>query len=123
MSYKHPRPFKDGDHLVCCDVCGRQVYRSQAQYRWDGILCCLKYNCWDEKHAIFEVPPVINDPLTIQDTRPDKTVANADYVDELSGLVSTFGGVQLGPGSEDGQATFGSYYVKFGSVDDPPSYI
>lgn len=123
MSYKHPKPWKDGDHLIICDVCGRQVYRSEADYRWDGILACLKFNCWDEKHAIFEVPPVINDPRAIYDVRPDQSIDNVTYVDQLSGLVSTWDGVQLGLGSDNGNVTWDSYNVKWDEIDNPPSYI
>lgn len=121
---KNPNPFKDGEHLVKCDICDRQVYfPSQAKYRWDGVLCCTKYNCWDEKHGIFEQIPVINDPEPIYDVRPDQTAGTETYVSPLSGGESKFGGPQFGQGSYAGRVKFGAWHVKFGNTGAPPSYI
>jgi hypothetical protein len=125
MTQTNKNPYVSGDHLVICDICGRQVYRSQAQYRWDGILCCTKYNCWDPKHAIFEQPPVINDPVTLLDVRPDLTAEQSTYVSDIDqvGLTSTFGGVCTNPKATGGRILIGSFHVKIGSIDAPPDYI
>jgi hypothetical protein len=118
----NPHPWRNGDHLIKCDVCARTVYRSEAKYRWDGILACTKFNCWDPKHAIFEVPPVINDPQPLLDTRPDQVSGTETYIDSISGLVSTFQGPQLGRGTSNGRMTFDTYHEILGEVDSPPDY-
>lgn len=125
MTHQNPNPYKPGDHLVICDVCGRQVYRSQANYRWDGILCCTVYNCWDQRHPIFDQIPVINDPQTIQDVRPDLTAEQSTYVSDIAevGLTSTFGSTCTNPKAINGRILISSFHVKIGSIDSPPDYI
>lgn len=117
--------FIHGDHLIICDICGRQVFRSESKYRWDGILCCTKYNCWDSRHAIFDQPPVLNDPETLQDVRPDLTAEQSTYVSDIGqvGLTSTFGGVCTNPLAMNGRILIGSTHIKLGHVDDAPNYI
>jgi hypothetical protein len=110
----HPKPFKSGDHLIICDSCGAQRYRSQCKYTWDGYLMCTVLNCWYDKHAIFEIPPVINDPYTIQDVRPDQASGNETYVDNIVGLTTTFNSLHQ---------KFNVLHKKFGGVDTPPDYI
>ncbi len=115
----HPKSYKSGDHLVICDSCGAQRYRSECKYTWDGYLMCTTRNCWYPKEAIFETPPVINDPQALFDVRPDQASDDAVFVDDIVGLITTFGGPQRGPGVIDGRVTFGTWHVKFGHVDDP----
>lgn len=110
----HPKPFKSGDHIVICDSCGAQRYRSQCDYTWDGYLMCHVRRCWYPKEAIFEIPPVINDPLPIMDVRPDQASGTETYVDNVAGLITTFASAHF---------TFGSNNQKrFGYVDAAPDY-
>lgn len=118
----HPKPWQSGNHLVICDSCGAQRYRSQCDYTWDGYLMCHVLNCWYIKDPIHEIPPVVNDPQTLFDVRPDQTSGTETYVDEISGLLSTFQGPQFGRGTMNGRVTFDTYHEVFGSVDDPPNY-
>jgi hypothetical protein len=74
---------------------------------------CTVLNCWYPKHAIFEIPPVINDPATLQDVRPDQTSGTETFIDNQVGLSTTFGTLH---------EKFGSCHKKFGSVD-VPNYI
>ena len=39
---KHRRNagYRAGDNWVVCDVCGCDVYSSEAKVRWDGLVCC-----------------------------------------------------------------------------------
>jgi hypothetical protein len=75
---------------------------------------CHVRNCWYPKHAIFEIPPVINDPFTIVDVRPDQVSGTETFVDQEVGLMTTFGNCHQ---------KFGSIHKKFGDVDSPPDYI
>jgi hypothetical protein len=110
----HYKSFKNGDHLIICDSCGAQRYRSECDYTWDGYLMCHTHGCWYPKEAIFEIPPVINDPLPIQDVRPDQTSGTETYVDSIVGLITTFGTAHI---------QFGSNGKRFGHIDDAPDYI
>ena len=116
------KPWKSGDHLVICDSCGAQRYRSQCKYTWDGYLMCTVLRCWYQKDPIHEIPPVVNDPAALYDVRPDQVSGTETYVDANVGLMSKFGGPQFGTGTDAGRVKFGSYHEKFGSVDDPPDY-
>lgn len=71
---------------------------------------CHVLNCWYPKHPIFEIPPVINDPLPIQDVRPDQAAGDETYVDDVVGLITTF---------DNWHVHFNSNGKKFGSVDTP----
>lgn len=73
---KDKYPFKIGDHKVECDICGSTKYRSECKYTWDGFLACITNNCWYPKDQLFMLRPVINDPHTLQDIRPDRIPAN-----------------------------------------------
>lgn len=119
-----PRPWRDGDHLVICDSCGVERYRSQCDFTWDGYLMCHVLNCWYPKHAIFEIPPVINDPAPLYDVRPDESSDNITMVSDNAqvGLMSTFQGPQFGRGTYGGRVTFDSYHEILGSVDSAPDY-
>lgn len=106
------KPWQNGDHLVICDSCGAQRYRSQCKYTWDGYLMCTVRNCWYPKHAIFEVPPVVNDPATIMDVRPDVDATYVSDIDQV-GLITTIG---------DTGFIIGSTGVTLGEIDSPPDY-
>lgn len=108
--------------LVICDGCGVERFRSECDFTWDGYLMCHLRNCWYDKHAIFEIPPVQQDPQPLFDTRPDQVSGTETYVDEITGFVSKFGGPQFGTGSYNGRAIFSSWHVKFGTVDTQPPY-
>lgn len=71
---------KIGDHFVICDICGTKRYRSQCDWTWDGFLACHINRCWYPKDELFIVPPVINDPYTLYDVRPDIAVAQRPSV-------------------------------------------
>lgn len=73
---KNNNPFIKGDHYVICDICGCQRYRSDCDYTWDGFIACHVFNCWYPKDPLFMVPPVINDPFTLLDVRPETPLAN-----------------------------------------------
>ena len=118
----NPKPFKSGDHIIVCDSCGAQRYRSECRYTWDGYLMCLVLNCWYPKDPIFEVPPVVNDPLPIYDTRPDQIAGTESFVDNVAGLLSVFQGPQFGRGTVNGRVAFDAYHVILGSVDTSPDY-
>lgn len=115
-------PFVNSDHLVICDSCGAQRYRSECDYTWDGYLMCHVLNCWYEKDPIHEIPPVILDPAPLFDTRPDEVSGTETYVDANAGLMSKFGGPQFGIGTVNTRAIFGTYHEPFGHVDDSPDY-
>jgi hypothetical protein len=122
MSNNNPRPNNPGTWLVICDVCGRQRYMSECRYRWDGILCCLVSNCWDEKHAIFDPIPVINDPQPVVDVRPDQVSGTESYIDNISGLTTKFSGPFQCRGAVNGHVKFTQLHEKFGSIDSPKNY-
>lgn len=110
----NPKPYRSGDHLVICDSCGAQRYRSECKYTWDGYLMCTVNNCWYPKEPIFLIPPVINDPLPIFDVRPDQVSGTETFIDNTVGMITTFGSAHV---------KFGSNSKRFGHYDDPPSYI
>lgn len=107
------KQYKSGDHLIICGSCGNERYRSEMQWTWDNRLLCTVLNCWYPRHAIFDNPPVINDPITLQDVRPPSTDT---YVSDANqaGLMTTFGNWDI---------KFGDANVKFGAIDNPPNYI
>lgn len=105
--------WRAGDHLVICDDCGVERYRSECDFTWDGYLMCHVRNCWYPKEPIFEVPPVINDPLPIYDVRPDQVAGTETFVDATVGMWTTFGNTTK---------VFGSTAKKFGQWDDAPDY-
>ncbi len=124
MSKHHPYPYRNGDALAVCDICGRQRYRSECRPRWDGLLCCLKTNCWDKKHNILNPLPVINDPFAIVDARPDQADETWTFVSDVVdvGLITAFQGPHNMPGSINGRVTFDTCHAILGHVDDAPNY-
>jgi hypothetical protein len=109
-----PKSYRHGDHLTICDSCGAERYRSECSYTWDGYLMCHIRNCWYPKDYIFEIPPVINDPAPIFDTRPGQAAGTETYVDNLVGLINTFSSCHQ---------LFGTIHKGFGQLDSPPDYI
>jgi hypothetical protein len=43
-------PYKSGDWLVICDVCGKEMLASKAKQRWDGFIVCSKD--WEPRHPM-----------------------------------------------------------------------
>lgn len=109
----NPKLYKHSDHLIICDSCGAQRYRSECDYTWDGYLMCHVLNCWYDKHPLFEMLPVINDPTPVYDTRPDQVSGTETYVDNVVGLITTFGSIHQ---------TWNSLHEQFGDIDSPPDY-
>lgn len=105
----HSKKYKDDDHLVICDSCGSQRYRSECDYTWDGYLMCHVKGCWYEKHPIYEIPPVINDPQSLFDVRPDQTSGTETFVDSQVGLFTKVGQYH---------ALIGHTHKKIGHVDE-----
>ncbi len=116
------KQWRNGDHLVICDSCGAQRYRSECSFTWDGLLCCHIRNCWYPKHNLFNPLPVINDPQTIQDVRPeqpDSFVSDAN----ITGLTSTWNHL-TNPiaATENGRLKWNNAHIKWGHIDDTPNY-
>ena len=114
--------YNKGDHLVICDSCGAERNRSQCDFTWDGYLMCHVRGCWYPKDMIFETPPVINDPQALTDVRPEEPDGTWTFIDESSGLMSTFGGLIYLHGFSNGRYTFGGLHAKFGYLDSAPDY-
>lgn len=59
-----------GDHLLVCDLCGMQVWRSQARKRWDGLMVCEQD--YEVRHIADRVPPFIKgEGRGVKDARPE----------------------------------------------------
>lgn len=72
-SYKNDKPWVNDEYLMQCDICGVKRYSYEMKKRWDGFWCCIPGNCWDPKDPIYWIPPVVMDPHTIVDVRPQTT--------------------------------------------------
>ena len=63
-------PYKSGDHLVVCDICGGRLYSSQSKKNWEGLVC--HPNCCDPRHP-QELIRAKKERITVKDSRPEGT--------------------------------------------------
>jgi len=111
--------FDFGNHLVVCDICGNKRYRTECDFTWDGFLACHTLNCWYPKDPLFLIPPIINDPLTIQDVRPEvRNHPDAPNVDQV-GLYSTWIFI-ANPVATAGRIKWNQAHMRWGDVDSDP---
>jgi hypothetical protein len=61
-------PYKSGDHLAICDVCGKRGYRSQMKMTWNNLLSHSE--CFDPRHP-QETIQVRKDRISVTDPRPE----------------------------------------------------
>ena len=70
-----------GDHLVICDVCGFEFYRSQTRLRWDNLLVCRADFELRHPQDFLRVKP---EKIGVDIARPEQTdVFGAATVDDL----------------------------------------
>lgn len=77
----HNNYYKMGSYNCICDRCGRKFKRDQCQKEWTGLLTC--FNCYDPRHPVTQVLPVVVDSKSIPDARPRPP---AQYIQIASGL-------------------------------------
>lgn len=75
MSSKNPMPYVKGEHLTCCDICGRVRYASQMRKNWKGLVVCAD-TCWEPKDPQWEIPFKVRTERNraVKDARPPKYV-------------------------------------------------
>lgn len=101
-SYKNDKPWVNDEYLIQCDICGVKRYSAEIKKRWDGMLCCLPGNCWESKDPIYWIPPVIMDPHTIVEVRPQTTVLGQDLsIPTWNAPINTFNASLSGTGKWD----------------------
>jgi hypothetical protein len=63
--------YRPGDHLVMCELCAINYYRSECRKNWKGQIVCE--DCWEPRHPqdFVKVKPDIAKP---RDVRPDGNV-------------------------------------------------
>ncbi|MCP4613022.1 MAG: hypothetical protein GY845_30380 [Planctomycetes bacterium] len=95
--------YRPGDHLVICDQCGFKKHRSQTRMMWNNLLVCAD-TCWEPKHPLLDLPPLIPDNQTVANARPEPTDAYVAQVEE-GAIVGTDGNPLIGT---DGNSILGT---------------
>jgi len=62
-------PYKAGDYLVICDICGFQKYASECQLNWKQQLVCSD-TCFEEKHPHYTEPKPLGEKQSVPIHRP-----------------------------------------------------
>ena len=76
----HKQPYKKGDWLVRCDVCGFRYYASECRERWDGAF--VDEGCWEPKHPGDNPVPTISPSrvgITRHPSESDLELLNDDF--------------------------------------------
>jgi hypothetical protein len=115
------RTAQKGNHLVICDVCGCQRFRSECKYTWDNMLACVTFNCWYPKDPLFMIPPVINDPRTIYDIRPDRDTTHTTFIEDVGS--STWNAIYPSPAVNGTVNWNAAGALTWDGIDDTHSYI
>jgi len=63
-------PYKPGDSLCICDICGLRGYRSKMKKTWDNLL--THPECWDPRHP-QETIKAKKERIGVSDARPEGT--------------------------------------------------
>ncbi len=61
-------PYRSGDNLVICDICGKRAYRSKMKKTWDNLITHPK--CYDPRHP-QELIKARKDKVSVRDPRPE----------------------------------------------------
>jgi len=63
-------PYKSGDYLVICDICGFRRYASECQLNWKKQFVCSD-TCYEEKHPQYTEPKSLHEKQIVPIHRPE----------------------------------------------------
>lgn len=64
--------YKEGDHNVICDICGKKRKRSDCQMTWEQYMAC-RDTCFDSRHPDTLPIPVRQDGMSVANVRSRPT--------------------------------------------------
>lgn len=67
------RYYKKGSWNLVCGVCDKEIKAEQMKKRWDGILTCGDYGCWEPRHPQDMIRPPKETSNKLPFTNPEQT--------------------------------------------------
>ena len=99
--------WKHGDNWMVCDVCGFEMYASEAKERWDGALVCPEdYEVRHPQDFVKAMPDDMEAKMTHMDGTESDTV-DLSAAEEAEGYLAstTFGNTDLADSVTSGTST------------------